>query len=87
MTPGRVVVLGDEQRALERRLDRHAVDEHQPRPGVFAVLDDRAFDPALALARRQLHRQQAGEVARARAARLDDLDAVLGRRRCGRSRP
>ena len=72
---GLIVVLDDEQRAFERRLDADAVHQHQARA---AVREHRAFDPAIAVARVQLHRDQARVIARAGAARLDQLDAALG---------
>ena len=75
MTPGvswlRITISAPD----ERRLDRDAVDQHEARA---ALLEERAFDPALALARVQLDRQQVGEAARAGAARLDHVDAALG---------
>ena len=77
MTPGLVVVADHEQRAVdERRFDVDAVELRQPR--AVTGSNDRAFDPALAVGRLQLHRQHVGEVARPRAARLDDLDAAFG---------
>ena len=42
-----VVVHQQQHRAVERRFDLHAVEQHEPRLAVH----DRAFDPALAVAR------------------------------------
>ncbi len=74
-----IVVLDDEQRAFERRFNRR---RHQSARGAKAAVgEDRAFDPSLAGIGMQLHRDEARVIARARAARLDELDAALGRHR------
>ena len=63
-----------------RCLHGDASNRHQPRA---VGLEDRALGPAVAVARMQLDRDQAREVPRARAARLDDLDAALPGGRAG----
>src|SRR6478609_9053555 len=65
-----VVVLQHQDDALEWRLDVHPFEHRQARA---ARLEDRAFNPPLAFAGLQLDGQEIGEVARARALRLDDL--------------
>ena len=74
-----IVVADHDHRSLERRLDADAVDQHEPRR---RPLEHGAFDPVFAVARVQLHRDEARVVPRPAAARLDDLDAAVG---CDRS--
>ena len=69
-----VPVADDDEGALERRFHLDAVEPHQARPFRF---EHGALGPQLAVARAQLQRQEAGEVPRARAPRLDDLQTAL----------
>ena len=70
-----VGVADDDHRALERCFDADAVHQHQTRP---LALNHGTFDQPFTGIGLQLHGYQAGVVARARAARLDDFDATLG---------
>ena len=71
-----IVVLDDDLRAFERRLDRHAVHEHEPRA---AVLERPCPRPS---ARRRsvcsFTDSRLVKFRDARAVRLDDFDPALG---------
>ncbi len=72
-----IVISDNQQRPGERRFDIDPIHRNQPET---VGLEHRAFDPPLAGIGGQLHRQQAGEVARPCAARLHHVNPPRSRR-------